>query len=34
MSFDEFVTLIFLVLFLISGGIYYGSEIYNRLRWR
>lgn len=34
MDFDSFVTLIFTVLFVVFGGIYYGHEIYNWLRWR
>ena len=34
MDLDSFVTLIFAVLVVVSGGIYYGSEIYNWLRWR
>lgn len=34
MDFDSFVTMLFVVMVAVSGGIYYGSEIYNRLRWR
>ena len=34
MDFDSFVTLIFVVMIAVSGGIYYGIELYNWLRWR
>ena len=34
MDFDSFVTLIFAVMVAVSGGIYYGVEIYENLKWR
>lgn len=34
MDFDSFVTMIFVVMTAVSGGIYYGHEVYNWLRWR